>query len=94
MPLGVGLFGISVFRIPGACEHPCRRLTTVGRRWPQLIRPPNRSSLSLVTAALIGIAQMYWVTSLWAYIFLQPSQVAMGLAATFLGQLVDLVSTP
>lgn len=36
------------------------------------IRSPNRSSLYLVTAALIGIAQMYLVTSLWAYIFLQP----------------------
>jgi hypothetical protein len=35
-------------------------------------RPPDRSSLSLVTAALIGIAQMYLVNSLWAYSFLQP----------------------
>lgn len=62
-----------------------------------MIRPPNRSSLSLVTAALIGIAQMYLVTSLWAYIFLQPFPrwlLAHGLKGTALHAVVFLLPLP
>lgn len=49
-----------------------RSTFTVRHAAAAVIRSPNRSSLYLVTAALIGIAQMYLVTNLWAYIFLQP----------------------
>jgi len=61
-------------RAPGDRVHPRRSSGVVVRplnftvRRTAMSRPLNRSSMSLVAAALLGIAQMYLLTILWGYI--------------------------